>query len=322
MQRRPHSHSFRQAEGLWPRAVAPNSGPGRALSLSSDLFPVSRVIALRVDGDDHLRRDRASAGAAPIIDRVVAGRRHRNIVRIGVGAAIFPSAGQRTALVRLAAVQVGADRAGQTVSFRRSAQTRRRAPFQRECRTSLRRPLRALSGLAPGRAALRWRRKSRRRSRPERGRGAEARRRRARRRLRIGAASRARTFQPPCLSGARLTSREPVRQPNARAGRPAKKSIEVTPGAGDTHSRGVRNSKARTRWRGGAVREERHEDQFQHHKPGPRADIAPGAHSIGRSCGRRGGVAPVRRFRGGPRDDAQGRLHQPAYGRARRVRRD
>ena len=174
------------------RTASPPFGPSLSLtgllfchataaitSLSIDLSPVAGVIAMRVDGDQRLAGDRALAHAAPGVDRVVAGREHRDIVRAGIGPAIFARARQRPARVRLAAIEVRADQAGQQLAIARSARTRRSARDRRRRRRFARPCPRAPRERPPGRAPPRPRR-NRRGSRPRRERPIAARRRRAR----------------------------------------------------------------------------------------------------------------------------------------------
>ena len=81
---------------------------------------------MRVDGDQRLAGDGALAYAAPGIDRVMAGREHRDIVRAGIGATILARAGQRAARVRLAAVQVRANRASEKLAAAQRTKAPRR----------------------------------------------------------------------------------------------------------------------------------------------------------------------------------------------------
>src|SRR5579863_3832328 len=101
------------ANGIKGREAPYFAAAPRSVSLSGDLFPVAGVVAVRIDGPNRPAGDRALPHAAPCVDRVVAGRGHRDEVRAGIGAAIGARARQRPARVRLAAVQVGADEAGQ-----------------------------------------------------------------------------------------------------------------------------------------------------------------------------------------------------------------
>ncbi len=72
-------------------------------------FPVFRDVTLRIDVHRRVASNGAAALARPLVNRAMSGRRHRDDLRSGIGAALRCRAGQGTARIRFVTNEIGAD---------------------------------------------------------------------------------------------------------------------------------------------------------------------------------------------------------------------
>ena len=152
----------------------------------------------------------------------MAGRGHRDVVRVGVSAAEFARAGRRAARVRLAAVQLAPIQQARSLvpAQRTKAPLRARSTGMPNAFATLASSSRGTGTGARGAAP------EEQKAPPlaaEAGQANGSAPKRARRQLRIGRACRARTFRPPCLRERETgfpRARSSTRRPGGRAEEP------------------------------------------------------------------------------------------------------